>query len=226
MRIYNNTLNPSLWNGMVLKPEVRQTLLQVAHDFYKEAELKAPIVDIYLLGSSANYNWTETSDIDLHVLIDFKSINNDIELVKKAVDGIKSGWNKNHNIYVKNNRIEVYIQDVSEKNRSLGIYSVLRNGWVKVPEKTKIEIDTALVKQKFSNLKMQIEQAVQLQDMEKMKLLSKSIYNMREAGLSSVGEYSVENIVFKFIRSKGLLDLLKNAIRKKYDDLVSVREHH
>ena len=80
-RIYNNTLNPDLWqDSNTLKPEVRESLLKTAQDFYKDTELTAPIEDIYMLGSSANYNWSPTSDIDLHVVIDFKKINRDVDL--------------------------------------------------------------------------------------------------------------------------------------------------
>jgi predicted nucleotidyltransferase len=75
IRIYNNTLNPDLWNpDNTLKPEIRENLMKIAQDFYTDTKLTAPIEDIIMLGSSANYNWSPTSDIDLHVVIDLKKI--------------------------------------------------------------------------------------------------------------------------------------------------------
>ena len=135
-RIYNDTLNPNIWNAdKSIKPEIRDALLKIAQDFYIESELPAPIEDVYILGSAANYNWGPSSDVDLHVLIDFTKISPDHDLVKKMVDSIKANWNKNHNVTIKGHRVELYIQDIKETNRALGVYSVLNNKWIKVPQK-------------------------------------------------------------------------------------------
>lgn len=225
IRIYNNTLNPDLWqDSNTLKPEVRESLLKTAQDFYKDTELTAPIEDIYMLGSSANYNWSPTSDIDLHVVIDFKKINRDVDLTKQLVDALKSNWNKNHNVTIKGRRMEVYIQDINEKNRSTGVYSVLNNKWVLMPQKIRVVLDNKLIQQKYTNLALQIKLAIKEQNLDKLKNILKMLYNMREAGLSKSGEYSVENIVFKTLRSRGFIDLLKNTVNKLYDSQVSVQE--
>jgi len=225
IRIYNNTLNPDLWqNDNTLKPEIRESLLKIAQDFYKETELEAPIEDVYMLGSSANYNWSPTSDIDLHVVIDFKKINSDVDLTKQLVDALKSNWNKNHNVTIKGRKVEVYIQDVNEKNRSTGVYSVLNNKWVLVPQKIKIVLDNKLIQQKYTNMVLQIKAAIKEENLDKLKNVLKMLYNMREAGLSKTGEYSVENIVFKTLRSRGFIDQLKNTVNKIYDSQVSVKQ--
>jgi predicted nucleotidyltransferase len=225
IRIYNNTLNPDLWqDSNTLKPEVRESLLKTAQDFYKDTELTAPIEDIYMLGSSANYNWSPTSDIDLHVVIDFKKINRDVDLTKQLVDALKSNWNKNHNVTIKGRRMEVYIQDINEKNRSTGVYSVLNNKWVLMPQKIRVVLDNKLIQQKYTNLALQIKLAIKEQNLDKLKNILKMLYNMREVGLSKSGEYSVENIVFKTLRSRGFIDLLKNTVNKLYDSQVSVQE--
>lgn len=225
IRIYNNTLNPDLWeNNNTLKPEVRSALLKIAEDFYEDTELDAPIEDIYMLGSSANYNWGPTSDIDLHVVIDFKKINPDVDLTKKLVDAMKSNWNKNHNINIKNKRVEIYIQNINEKNRATGVYSILNNKWILFPQKLKVVLDNKLIQQKYSNMVMLIRDAIKSNNLDDLKRIVKSIYNMREAGLSTYGEYSTENIVFKIIRSRGYIDLLKNSINKMYDTQVSVSQ--
>lgn len=225
IRIYNNTLNPDIWvNINTLKPEVRESLLKIAQDFYTDTELTAPIEDIYMLGSSANYNWSPTSDIDLHVVVDFKKINNDVELTKQLVDSLKSSWNKNHNITIKGRKVEVYIQDISEKNRSTGVYSILNNKWVMMPQKIRVVLDKNLIKQKYSNMVLQIKSAIKEQNLDKLKNVLKMLYNMREVGLSKSGEYSVENIVFKALRSRGFIDILKNAVNQIYDKNVSVKQ--
>lgn len=225
IRIYNNTLNPDLWiNNNTLKPEVRESLLKIAHDFYTDTELAAPIEDIYMLGSSANYNWSPTSDIDLHVVIDFKKINSDVDVTKQLVDALKSNWNKNHNVTIKGKKVEVYIQDINEKNRSTGVYSILNNKWILMPQKIKVVLDKPLIQQKYTNMVLQIKTAIKEQNLDKLKLILKSLYNMREAGLSSAGEYSAENIVFKALRSRGFVDNLKNTVNRLYDNQVSIKQ--
>jgi hypothetical protein len=223
LRIYNNTLNPELWTSEnTLYPNIRNALLKIAYDFYADVKLTVPVEDVYILGSSANYNWSEMSDIDLHVLIDFKKINPDTNLDKQLVDALKSNWNKNHNITIKNRKVELYIQDISENNRSTGVYSVLKNTWIKVPNQAKIVLDTKLIQQKYNNLVLQINNAIHSNDLVLLKNVLKVVYNIREVGLSSTGEYSVENIVFKILRSRGYLDLLKTKITALYDTSVSV----
>ncbi len=224
-RIYNDTLNPNIWNpDNSIKPEIRETLLRIAQDFYLESELQAPIEDVYILGSAANYNWGPSSDVDLHVLIDFTKIAPDQELVKKLVDNIKANWNKNHNVTVKGHRVELYIQDIRETNRALGVYSVLNNKWVKIPQKLTLSLDKNLIQKKYSDMVVQINKAIKASNFNDLKRVLKSIYDMRETGLSKGGEFSAENIVFKLLRTRGHVDKLKTAVNKVYDAQHSLKE--
>jgi hypothetical protein len=224
-RIYNDTLNPNIWNpDNTIKPEVRDALLKVAQDFYAESELTAPIQDIYMLGSAANYNWGPSSDIDVHVLIDFNKLSMERDLVKKMVDSIKANWNKNHNIQVKAHRVELYIQDITEANRAMGIYSILNNRWVKFPQKLTLNLDKNVIQKKYTDMVLQIKNAIKSNNLEDLKRVLKSVYDMRESGLSKGGEFSSENIVFKLLRTRNHLDNLKNAVNKVYDAKLSLKE--
>lgn len=224
-RIYNDTLNPNIWNAdNTIKPEIRDALLKVAQDFYAESELTVPIQDIYMLGSAANYNWGPSSDIDVHVLIDFNKLSMQRELVKKMVDSIKSNWNKNHNIQIKNHRVELYIQDVTETNRAMGIYSILNNRWIKFPLKVNLNLDKNLIQKKYNDMVIQIKNAIKSNNLEDLKRVLKSVYDMRESGLSKGGEFSHENIVFKLLRTRNHLDNLKTAVNNVYDAKLSLKE--
>lgn len=222
VRIYNNELNPALWDNLTLKKEVRDSLLKIATDFYNEIELPAKIKDIIILGSSANYNWSKHSDIDLHIVINFKDISDDVELVDKLTKEIKYNWNFNHDIHIKKMNVEIYIQDVSKPNRSTGVYSILNNKWVSLPKKEDFDIDRELIQQKYSDFVKKIKHGIQSEDIEKLKQILKDIYDMRQAGLDKSGEFSTENIVFKILRSRNHLDSLKDTIVRLYDKLVSV----
>jgi len=216
-RIYNSVLNPEIWNGDVLKPEVLDKMLKVANAFYKDTELNVPIEDIYFLGSTAGYNWTPNSDIDLHILVDFSKIDPNKELVKKYVDGLKNKWNQEHDIHIGDHQVEVYIQDINDVNRSQAVYSVLKNSWVKKPNYQEIKIDKENIKKKYEQYVKMIDTAIKEGNVDLMKNIIKRLYDMRESGLSTGGEYSVENLVFKLLRSTGYISKLRQNVKAIYD---------
>ena len=224
VRIYNNTLNPALWDNLTLKPDVVESLKSIGLSFYKDTELTAPIKDILMVGSSANYNWSDFSDIDVHIVIDFKDVSKDVEMVEKMVNAIKAKWNADHDIHIKGFNVEVYIQDTSKKNRSTGVYSLLNNKWVTEPKKEEFELDKEQIQQKYSDMVLKIKNALETESMDKLKKVLKDLYDMREVGLNKAGEFSTENIVFKVLRSRGHLDKLRNSINHIFDKKASLKE--
>ena len=221
-RIYNSILNQAIWaTEDDIKPGVLNTLLKVANTFYKDTELTVPLENIYFLGSTAGYNWTPTSDIDLHLVIDFDKIGDDEELVKKYVDGLKSKWNQSHDIKIGNHPVEVYIQDKSEINNSQSVYSLMKSTWVKKPKHEDIKVDKDAIKKKYNQLVQSINVATQEQDINKIKKLTKRIYDMRQAGLDKSGEYSTENLVFKLLRSTGYINKLRDTVMQLTDKELS-----
>lgn len=222
-RIYNSIMDPYIWeeNGE-LKLEVSNKLLEIANRFYEETDLSAPIEDILFLGSAANYNWTPSSDIDLHILVDFNKIDENKELVKKYVDKLKGAWNSKHNINIGRNPVELYIQDVSEENKSEGVYSIVNNEWIKKPSYKEPTIDKENIKKKYKDYVLIINDLRKNPDDEKLKVMLKKIYDMRKSGLEKNGEYSTENIVFKLLRKTGYLDIIRELIVKITDDDLSI----
>lgn len=221
-RIYNSVLNPNIWEtDSNIKTDVLNALLKVANTFYKDTELTVPLEDIYFLGSTAGYNWTPTSDIDLHLVVDFDKIGDDEELVKQYVDGLKSKWNQSHDIKIGNHPVEVYIQDKKEVNKSQAVYSLMKNTWVKKPKHEDIKVDKDAIKKKYKQFVESINMAIQEQDIDKIKKLIKRIYDMRQAGLDKSGEYSTENLVFKLLRSTGYINKLRDTVTQLTDKELS-----
>ena len=71
----HDVLNPKFWAGDQLKKQILINLRTVAQDFYKDLQLEEVMFDdITFTGSLANFNYTKFSDIDLHILVDFKKI--------------------------------------------------------------------------------------------------------------------------------------------------------
>ena len=74
---YNDTLNQKLFDeNDHLKPEVRDVLLKFAYKWVEFVKIipQNIIVDIYGVGANFNYNYTQFSDIDVHIVIDMNKL--------------------------------------------------------------------------------------------------------------------------------------------------------
>lgn len=222
VRIYNDILNPTIWEGLNLKPEIKEKLLQIGKDFYADTETDAPLKDILFVGSLANYNWSDTSDFDVHIVIDFKDVDENVELVEKLVNALKSKWNDEHDIHLKEHNVEVFIQDITKENRSSGVYSLMQDRWLTQPQKENVEIDKEKIQQKYDDYVRKINSAIKAQSIEKLKVIIKDVYDMRQAGLDKSGELSTENLVFKILRNRNYIEKLKQEIINLYDTKQSL----
>ena len=172
------------------------------------------VIDVTFTGSYANYNYTPYSDIDLHIIVDPKSINRDIDLVEEFLKAKRQFWNDRHDIRVLNIEVELYAQDVNEPHESSGVYSVKKDEWINKPNKFRVEFDSRNITRKvkyFTKLIiMEINEAKMSRDIAGLEKLIKKIRNMRQSGLEKGGEMSDENIIYKILRSEG-------NIQKLYD---------
>ena len=211
-------LNPKLWtDDQCLPDKIRNGFLKIANAFYDSLDIDAPILDIILIGSSANYNWTEHSDIDLHVVINYLDIADNLYLVQQYLQAKKSIWNSKYPLTFKGMNIELYAQDSNESlHGSVGIYSVMRSEWIRKPNADVITIDDELIQQKARPYEFEIENidASDPNAETKIKRILVKLRNLRQSGLDATGEYSLENLAFKYLRNKGLVDRLKEMLHK------------
>jgi len=214
-----STLNPELWDGECLKKGLHYKFLRIAKHFYDFLELpeNVRVLDVLLIGSNANYNWTDTSDIDLHVVIDYQAVGDNLHLVKNYMMAKKSIWNTNYPLTYKGMDVELYAQDWNERlHSSVGQYSLMRSKWIKKPNADTVSIDDEVIEAKAAPLEYEIHK---LKDSDpqleyKIKNILQRLYKMRQTGLEAEGEYSVENLAFKRLRNKGLLDRLKEMSKQ------------
>ena len=219
-------LNPKIWTDFEINEEVREDLLRIAQDFYNSTTLSADVKDVVLTGSLSNYNWSEKySDYDLHILVNFSDINEDVELVKKYVDAAKNSFNKDHDIYIKGYEVEVYIQESSEEHTASGMFSLLNNKWIVKPKKVDFEPDDEQIREKGKSVMMliddledQVDEDKYEQFSEKIKKVWDKVKNYRKSGLESEGgEFSLGNLVFKLLRRNGYIEKILFLKRKSYD---------
>ena len=234
MKFYNETLNPKFYANKKMLPSIRKKLLDITKDFLNEVPVKLPKVDdIQLTGSLANYNYTPKSDLDVHVLLDFKKIDEDVDLVKAALDGIRFIWNAKHQIKLHGHEVELYFQDTKEPHVSSGLFSLKEGKWVKKPEFSPPIINDEDVIKKFEDVKVHIDKLHELtskykNDPGKSKTLFdygrrvfQKIKTMRKQGLKGVGEFSVGNLVFKLLRNTDYIDRLSKLVNENYDNIYT-----
>jgi len=209
-------LNPVIFDGDNIKPKVKKVLLKIAEHFWNSLDLDVPYEDIILLGSSANYNWNQYSDIDVHILVDLKKFK-DPEITSKYFTEAKNSWNKTHDLKIKNNYIEVYVQDTNEPNAAQGVYSLIQDKWIKKPKYEQILIPDKQINDKANIIKQEIDNLIQNPELNKVQKLYDYIKNMRKSGLEKEGEYSIENLVFKELRNSKYIEKLVNLKTKEID---------
>ena len=215
-----------------LRPEIREKLLEIAQDFWDGQDLDdVEIKDIIFTGSLANYNWSKFSDIDLHIVIDYTDVNKDAELVRKYFNSVKSAWNKDHDIRIKDYEVEMYVQDYLEPHIATGIYSVKDDKWAKKPSKFNPEIDYKCVTIKANCIMDEIDEIQRDFDEGEYEKVHKNtislkekIRNMRKSGLETGGAFSVENLAFKVLRRSVYLKKLNDLKLMSYDKMQSIEE--
>jgi hypothetical protein len=220
---YHDELNPSVWDGRELRVDVRYKLLEIAKRFVEYLDVpNFKLVDVILRGSLTNYNYTQYSDFDLHIVTDYAAL--DCDITEPFYMAKKKIWNDEHDITIKGHEVELYVEDRDEENASEGMYSVLDNRWHKRPKYQQPDIDDRAVNSKARDLMTQINRAVKTGSVEDITRLQDKIRNMRQSGLDASGEFSTENLAFKIIRNKGYLDKLYKNKNQKFDQELSLDE--
>ena len=112
--IVKDTLNPKVWDSpndvkkAKMKPEIKKGLLDIAKEFIEFFDQDVFIEDIILTGSLSNYNWSEYSDFDLHIIIYLDQFEDEGEVYLKLFSAKKLIFNDKHTLTIKGYDVEVY----------------------------------------------------------------------------------------------------------------------
>ena len=224
------TLQPAYWNNMVLNTEIESQLLKIATDIVDQLELQSSVEDIVITGSMAGYNWHDLSDVDVHILLDFSKIDDNVDLVKKYLDNRRMNWNKAHKIMIKGHEVEIYFQDSKEKHESPGMYSLSSRSWLKEPKREIVDLDLQAIEAKAERTAQEIEEVDRLFNIDPKEaynlasLVKDKVKRFRSAGLARDGINSVENLAFKLLRNGDFLSRLSTLKVLSYDKMMSLPE--
>jgi hypothetical protein len=215
---HHHELNPILWDNNQLRPEVRVKLLEIARHF--ALYLNVPrlyLKDVTLSGSSAGYNYSDYSDIDLHLVVN-KLESEELFTAKKNL------YNSQHDLHIQGIPVELYVQPANQPHHSAGIYSVLDDHWINEPVHEEPTIDPKDIKAKARNYAGKINSAMRSGDLAQCRETMDDLKRLRKAGLETGGEQSVENLAFKLLRARGQIDKLRKYIDKLTSDKLSLGE--
>ena len=110
----HDELNPKLWDeSSNLKPEVREKILEIAKEFtdgLKEDGIKFDLKDIRLVGSNCSYNYTDKSDLDVHLIMDTDSLECPDDLYPLLYSAYRSLFNGKLDIDFYGIPVELYVE--------------------------------------------------------------------------------------------------------------------
>lgn len=221
-----------------LKLAVRDRLLEIADDFWDTIDIDWIEPDgVLLVGSICNYNWSAFSDIDLHLVVDFKEIHKNADFVQDYFNEKKKDWNNTHDeLEIMGFPVELYVQDVNAQTESTAIYDLEEDEWVKEPnpdefepigdKKERIKVIASKIMTKIDDM----EEYFNLQtDLHKIEMLGEKVNGLldnimayRKKSLAKDGEMSEGNIVYKTLRRGEYLEKLWSMQSKIYDKLNSI----
>lgn len=224
---YHDELNPKLWNDGVLDDDVKEHLLTIAYQWLDYANIPLESIrDIVMTGGNANYNWTEWSDIDIHILCkwDEMPIQNS-ELMLDYLFAKKDLWKKKHNIRIKGYEVEIFAQpDDKAFPVGQGVYSLMHSKWVVKPEHENLNFDASTqlkrdIRDRLNKMR-QIEKNPEA--IEDAQSFVDQLRAARGESINNEGEFGHDNLIFKSLRNRGALDKFSKFINKYRDSKLSL----
>ncbi len=231
--VIQNTLNSNIWEDGKINPEIRLKLLTIGKNFFNDLDLEPNIKlhDITLTGSISNYNWSKFSDVDLHLRLDFSEVDDDKTFVKNYMLAKKTIWNDKHDITIYDFPVEVYVEDIGDTHIASGLYSILKDKWLVVPKKKELKIDLDDIRSKAEGYVGSIETLKELMKLGRYKKVIQMIDDiktklkrMRQSGLETGGEFSVENLAFKALRRSPFIAMISKMKDDAYDKSMTMED--
>lgn len=224
----HDTLNPKIWENNKLRHEVKGKLEEIIDQFILELhdnDIPVKVLDARLVGSNASFNYTENSDMDVHLIVNTQESSCDMNVLTLLYNYFKSNFNDKYDISIHGIPVELYIEDVNSSAVSNGIYSIYNDEWIKYPEP--IEVPDIDITDDYAILERRYRNIIEDNNAEEAEDLLDELYLRRKDSLATEGEYGRDNLLFKQFRSDGYLDGLKevlNGITSKELSLEALME--
>jgi len=217
----HDTLNPKIWTeDRTMHPEVQVALFRIAKEFFEFLEFDAPLVDVQVTGSQANYNYSIHSDLDLHLIVPYSEVECD-QPVADLFDTKRKLWKQRHTITVHGVPVEVYVEDTAKQTQGAA-YSIMKDQWLRKPNRAESEVqDDELIRDVQIWLE-RLNTVVQTRDLDQLEEYKTQLSQYRKDALARNGEWAHENLVYKTLRNLGVISDLMQAILALKDQDLSI----
>ncbi len=216
----HDELNPKLWQGDELLPDIESALIKIAQDFKKFIDVPFDVVDVRVTGGQVSYYYTEHSDLDLHLVADFTSVNCDREAAE-LFDAKRLLYKAKYDVTVRGIPVELYVEDMNHPAVSAA-YSVMNGSWITRPPQHIGPFDVDEIERLSTVWSNVIRHALTSKDVETARKTMNLLRKFRHLGLKSTGEYSTANLVYKTLRNSDLIRNLQNHIDTEHDKNLSL----
>ena len=220
----HDSLNPKIWTGENLRPEVRAALIKIAESFQQFVDVPFEVEDIIVTGSNANYTYTEHSDLDLHLIVDLDRVECARE-AEELFDTKRLLFKREHAITIRDIPVEIYVENANEPVKG-AVYSLSQNSWIKPPEQQdQPDVDFDAVVRMTRIWGRLIQRAVIHADLATCERLMTLLRQYRRMGLNTpAGEFSKGNLVYKSLRNSGSVEALAVMLDRLHDQQLSISQ--
>lgn len=140
---FPSVLDPRLWSGMELKPDVREKTLLIVDKLFKGLKLgpAVTVTSVELFGSNASYEYDAAADFGVHVFVsnaDERALSPDaLKNLLRIYNGYVELWQEGK---IRFNGVVLEVVFHAEPRRptymprpGIGQYSISRNEWIEKP---------------------------------------------------------------------------------------------
>lgn len=231
----HDKLNDKIWlNNSTINPKVRKAILMIVKEYIRFLNLpNLKIKDIVFTGSLANKNYTNASDIDVHIITNYNDIDTNNELLLDYFKNKKNVWTDKYDLTIYGYPVELFIQDDGQVKDWTAMYSLVDNKWIQQPElESKTSIDKKTIKDKAIDLINKIEGIENSfkngkdhkEILDNIEKIYDKIIKLRAVGLPNGGEMSNENLIFKILRTGGFFEKLESIKKDIYKQDLTLKE--
>jgi len=216
----HNELNPKIWQGNELMPTVESALIKIARDFKKFIDVPFDVVDVRVTGGQVSYFYTEHSDLDLHLVANFDSVQCDREAAE-LFDAKRLLYKAKYDITVHGIPVELYVEDLNHPAVSAA-YSVMKRKWITRPKRELGPFDVDKIEHMTHVWDTIIRHSLESKDVKTARKTIDLLRKFRQQGLKLQGEYSTANLVYKTLRNSDIIRNLQNFIDQDHDRGLSI----
>lgn len=226
-------LNPQFFKDNKLKELERGKMLGLAKKYINALDIdNLKVIDIVFTGSNANYNYTDESDVDIHILVDYSKLGDNVDLIKDLFMQKKDNWSNKYEVTIHKHPTELFVQDKNQPREWSAEYSLIKDKWIKEPKIHEDEINDEKIEKEAKKYMGEIDSIIKsynkknsdkvLEELEKIRI---KIKDMRGDSLNDEKtEFAEGNLVFKLLRNNNYFDKMQEFKKKIYQDQFGLNE--